>query len=190
VVDVTNDVRLREELRHRATFDPLTGCYNRAAILDLLSQRLALDADVSDGVAVVFVDLDHFKKVNDRYGHAAGDELLRATSARLLAGLRGDDLVGRLGGDEFLVVCSDVGSPEQALRIAERALAEIRGGTVNVGEAHILPAASIGVAWARRGTKETPEALIARADAAMYRAKSTRDGQPVLARRGRDRIAS
>jgi diguanylate cyclase (GGDEF)-like protein/PAS domain S-box-containing protein len=190
VVDVTNDVRLREELRHRATFDPLTGCYNRAAILDMLTQKLALDADVSDGVAVVFVDLDHFKKVNDRYGHAAGDELLRATSARLLGGLRGDDLVGRLGGDEFLVVCCDVGSPEQALRIAERALAEIRSGTVDVGEAQIMPAASIGVAWAGHGGKETPEALIARADAAMYRAKSTRDGQPVLARRGRDRIAS
>jgi diguanylate cyclase (GGDEF)-like protein/PAS domain S-box-containing protein len=189
VVDVTNDVRLREELRHRATFDPLTGCYNRAAILDLLAQKLALDADECDGVAVVFVDLDHFKKVNDRYGHAAGDELLRAASGRLLGGLRGDDLIGRLGGDEFLVVCSDVTGPQQALRIAERALAEIRSAPVDVGEAQILPAASIGVAWAGRGSKETPEALIARADAAMYRAKSTRDGQPVLARRGRDRLA-
>jgi diguanylate cyclase (GGDEF)-like protein/PAS domain S-box-containing protein len=165
VDDITEAAQLRAELEERATFDSLTSCYSRAAILG------ALDVlnDDGPGTGVVFVDLDRFKPVNDELGHAAGDELLAVIGDRLRAAVREVDLVGRLGGDEFLVVCPgvpDAGVVEVIARRIGNALTE----PMELGDAYLVrPRASIGVAWAPAGTD--PDELVARADAAMYVSK-------------------
>src|SRR5207237_4161487 len=118
VEDVTDSVRLRGELEHRATYDVLTRCHNRASIMSTLEAALAAGATSTTGVA--FLDIDGFKSVNDSLGHAAGDELLVVVADRLRAAVRGRDIVGRFGGDEFLIVCPDVGDPAEALALAQR----------------------------------------------------------------------
>lgn len=168
VTDVTERERMHEELERRATYDNLTRCYNRASILEALDATLARHESNRGGIAVVFVDLNEFKAVNDRHGHAAGDELLRRTGERLMNGVRGCDLVGRLGGDEFLIVCPDVPSPEIAGQIGCRVAAALHVPTT-LGAASIVPSSSIGVAWADRASDA--HALVATADAAMYEAK-------------------
>ena len=176
VTDVTDSTRMREELRRRATTDELTGCCNRAAIL------LALDANIKSGQrraerAVLFIDLDGFKQVNDEHGHAAGDRLLRRIAERLRSAVREQDLVGRIGGDEFLILCPEIGGHEPAVALAER-IAELlrRDVALSAGGRQ----ASIGVAWSS-GESIGAEALIARADRAMYESKRERAGRPTLA---------
>jgi diguanylate cyclase (GGDEF)-like protein/PAS domain S-box-containing protein len=180
VADVTDSTRMREELTKRATFDELTGCYNRPSIMQ------ALEASVAGGHrraerAVMFIDLDRFKEVNDLEGHAAGDELLKIVAERLRGSVRGADLVGRIGGDEFLIVCPEVGGEEKAMRLAARVAdalcKEVRLATVS--SAHELRA-SIGVAWSNGDTIEA-DILVAQADAAMYESKHDRAGRPKLA---------
>lgn len=164
VADVTDSIEMREELRRRATYDELTGCLNRPAI------RRALEQHISDGGgegerAVLFVDLDGFKAVNDDLGHAAGDELLRAVAEHIRASVREQDLVGRLGGDEFLIVCPGM-DEESAHRLADRiALATSHGPA---GRAEVR--ASVGVTWSR-GDARDAEALLAQADREMYAVK-------------------
>jgi diguanylate cyclase (GGDEF)-like protein/PAS domain S-box-containing protein len=177
VADVTDSTRMREELRHRATVDELTGCQNRAAIMR------ALEANIASGQrraerAVLFIDLDGFKQVNDEHGHAAGDELLRRVAERLRSAVRDGDIVGRIGGDEFLIVCPEIGGHEPAVRLAQR-IAELlrRDVALSTGGRQ----ASIGVAWSS-GEQVGAEALIARADRAMYESKRERAGRPTLAR--------
>ena len=116
VTDTTDSAHMREELKRRATLDDLTGCYNRAAIMRALEIDIASPQREADR-AVVFIDLDCFKAVNDLHGHAAGDELLSIVARRLQHVLRSGDMVGRIGGDEFLAVCPDIGGPEQAMRL-------------------------------------------------------------------------
>ena len=176
VTDVTDSTRMREELRRRATTDELTGCCNRAAIL------LALDANIKSGQrraerAVLFIDLDGFKQVNDEHGHAAGDRLLRRIAERLRGAVREQDLVGRIGGDEFLILCPEIGGHEPAVALAER-IAELlrRDVALSAGGRQ----ASIGVAWSS-GEAIDAEALVARADRAMYASKRERAGRPALA---------
>jgi len=170
VSDVTDSVRLREELERRATLDELTGCLNRAAVMR------ALRADIERGSqgerAVMFVDVDGFKDVNDLHGHAAGDELLRILAARLRAGVREHDLVGRLGGDEFLAICPDVGGEDGAQALATR-MAESLQREVSLGGARVRPNVSIGTAFSR-GQHTDPDTLVAKADSAMYGAKRGR----------------
>jgi diguanylate cyclase len=157
--------RAEHALLRAATHDSLTGLPNRAACLD----RIAADLSGPDPrIAVLFCDLDGFKPVNDRLGHAAGDELLRAVAGRLTGCLRGDDLVSRFGGDEFVVVCH-AGDPRSAAaavcdRIRETVLRpyEVAGETVYVG-------LSVGVACA--GPDGTADDIIRSADLAMYAAK-------------------
>ena len=180
VADVTDSARMREELKQRATFDELTGCYNRASIM------LALEADIESGRGraergVAFVDLDCFKAVNDEHGHAVGDELLRVVAGRLRAAVREPDLVGRIGGDEFLVVCPDIGGPEQAMQLAERLAAAVREGAVSVGSGSIEAQVSVGVAWSS-GDGVSADAIVAQADHAMYTSKREGAGAPKLAR--------
>jgi diguanylate cyclase (GGDEF)-like protein/PAS domain S-box-containing protein len=175
VTDVTGAHRLRAELERRATVDSLTGCRNRGSIIEELSQAL----EAGGAVAVVYVDLDDFKSVNDRLGHAAGDELLAVVAARLRAAARAGDVVGRLGGDEFLVVCRGVPTSDVALAVAARVVhaarepVALRAGTVAVN-------LSVGVAQAP-GHGGTADDLIHAADVAMYRAKRGLATSPNLA---------
>ena len=179
VADITDDARLRDELERRATYDALTRCHNRAATLDALDHMLAVRRHTDGGgVAALFFDLDGFKAVNDRFGHAAGDELLRQVSRRLLAAARNGDLVGRLGGDEFLVICPGVASPDHALHIATRMTRALTGDITYAGQ-RLTPRASIGVAWTPGA--DDADTLVARADAAMYQAKLAGTSRPVLA---------
>jgi diguanylate cyclase (GGDEF)-like protein/PAS domain S-box-containing protein len=176
LADITEKVRLREELEARATFDQLTRCYNRQAILERLTLVLPSAGGVCGGIAVLFVDLDGFKEINDRLGHAAGDALLGIVGERLGGNARAGDIVGRLGGDEFLVICHNVDTPQHALDIARRTSAAIALPTV-LGAESIVPGASIGVVWTDRPLDS--DAIVARADAAMYESKRRAAG-PVL----------
>jgi diguanylate cyclase (GGDEF)-like protein len=123
------------------------------------------------------VDLDRFKQINDLWGHGVGDECLRRISERLLSCTRGHDAVGRLGGDEFLIVCQDVVSEEQAVAIAER-VAEATREVIDVGTVRINLRASIGVVWTNGGMDS--DGLVAAADAAMYDSKREGLGRPIL----------
>lgn len=184
LTDVTDAVRMREELHRQATYDALTGCRSRAATLTILDEALAVPA-TNRGVAIVFVDLNEFKAVNDRHGHAAGDRLLTHVGSLLRGAVRDGDVVGRFGGDEFVVVCRDVAGRAQAHRIAETLATALAADTAalhfdtDAGTVRILPRASIGVSWACPGMLDA-DTLIARADAAMYAAKKTRAGRVAL----------
>lgn len=157
-------LRLQARLAHAATHDEVTGLPNR--------RLLEVQMDEIVGVtccAVLFIDLDGFKRVNDRLGHQAGDRMLRDVAERLLSGVRADDLVARYGGDEF-VIAATVVEPSDAFDMAERILGLLRGDP-----SHPLRnalSASIGVAVAERGSDLVGDQLIRRADLAMYRAKT------------------
>jgi diguanylate cyclase (GGDEF)-like protein/PAS domain S-box-containing protein len=177
VLDVTESARARRELEKRATFDALTRCHNRSSILHSVQQELDLDG--APETAVVYVDLDHFKPVNDTLGHAAGDELLTLVAERLKVASRANDDVGRLGGDEFLVLLRDIQGRHIAMRVAQRISDSLRRpfdlscGTVKLG-------ASVGVAC-RSSDGLSAEELVRRSDAAMYLSKETGESLPVLA---------
>jgi diguanylate cyclase (GGDEF)-like protein/PAS domain S-box-containing protein len=173
--DVTESVRLRDQLEDRATFDVLTRVHNRGSTMATLEGALG---QARTTTAVIFVDVDRFKPVNDRFGHTAGDELLRVVATRLQRAVRDRDVVGRLGGDEFLVVCPDVGGPGEAMAVADRVRSSV-SGAVRLGDTMLDVRVSLGVACAPAGT--TADAVVARADAAMYEAKRNRAGIPVLA---------
>lgn len=158
LTDTTDSARLRHELSQQATVDPLTGAHNRAGSDVALAEAFALPGA---GVAVLFVDLDDFKTVNDALGHEAGDRLLVDVADALRTACRSGDTVGRVGGDEFLVVCRDVGQ-EAASALHARVEAGLPDGT-----------ASVGLAW-QAGDHGAPADLVARADAAMYEAKARR----------------
>lgn len=181
LTDVTEMVRSRHDLEKRAASDPLTGSLNRSATLAVLADRLESPVGGSvRGTAVIFMDLDGFKPINDRYGHAIGDELLVTLAARIASSLRSDDVVGRFGGDEFLIVCSEVPGPEEALEIARALNAEVRRPfTVgSVDDLHLR--ASFGVVWTASRTVAV-DRLVRAADEAMYVSKRSRRGEPMLA---------
>ncbi|PFG34255.1 diguanylate cyclase [Sanguibacter antarcticus] len=178
LTDVTQASVLRHELAVRATVDSLTGCHNRASIMATLHGAMAGEKTVTQrGIAVIFVDLDRFKSVNDRFGHAMGDAVLAAAADRMRTGSRSRDVVGRVGGDEFVVVCPDVGGPADALHTAQR-IADLLREPVEHQGMTIATSASVGVAWTD-SFEESPDALVAEADAAMYRSKRAGTGQAV-----------
>jgi len=169
--DVTDRALLRRQLEVKASVDKLTSCLNREASLELVEAMTAAPKAPTDGNALIYVDLDDFKSVNDRLGHAAGDCLLVAAADRLRGAARRGDAVGRLGGDEFIVICPRVESSAQAVRIAER-VAAVTEATIEVGTGVAELRTSVGVAW----TTETidADAFLAQADRAMYESKRTR----------------
>jgi diguanylate cyclase (GGDEF)-like protein/PAS domain S-box-containing protein len=177
VLDITDSARARHELERRATFDPLTHCYNRSSVLGTLERELER-AD-SSNTGVVYVDLDQFKPVNDKLGHAAGDELLVIVAERLGHASRESDVVGRLGGDEFLVVLRDIPGPEMAMRAADR-ICEALCDTFELSNGQAALGASVGVACSE-GKRVAGEELVKRADAAMYQSKEHGRCLPVLA---------
>lgn len=183
VEDVTLAVRKQAALEARATRDQLTGCLNRSAALavlqDLLERNGPTGHQGQGGTAVIFMDLDGFKPINDRLGHSAGDEVLVTVAERIRTSVRSGDVVGRFGGDEFVVVCPGVTSADQAVDVARfirfRAFSpafEVRGEPVGLS-------ASLGVAWTA-GSCGDALTLIRRADDAMYQAKHNRLDEPVL----------
>jgi diguanylate cyclase (GGDEF)-like protein/PAS domain S-box-containing protein len=177
VDDVTESVNAREELRARATFDTVTNCYNRSSTISALEDMLAGD-DRRGRPAAIFVDLDRFKDINDAFGHPAGDEFLKVVAERLQRSVRGEDVVGRIGGDEFLVLCAGISSPFEAMRTASR-LARALTNPVQLKGFSAPSKASIGVAWSD-APGMTVEKMVARADAAMYESKRDGTGEPVL----------
>jgi diguanylate cyclase (GGDEF)-like protein/PAS domain S-box-containing protein len=168
VVDTTEQVRLREQLETRASYDALTGCRNRASILAVLDTALATDNAAQTGTAVLFLDLDGFKQINDQLGHAIGDDVLRHTAQRLIASARVGDFVGRLGGDEFLIVCPHVDGKPTAVQIANRISAALNE-PIEINGKPIAAMASVGVAWTNG--KMNGDNLVAAADAMMYQSK-------------------
>ena len=167
IEDITESAQLRVELERRANLDMLTRCLNRATVMSALEVTLS---QPDDGfTAVIFVDLDNFKTVNDRHGHAVGDELLIIAAERLTGAVRHGDFVGRLGGDEFLVVCPNVSGPAEAAIVADRVSGALDGDFTISGTAIELRA-SVGMVCAERQGASADE-LVSRADEAMYTAK-------------------
>jgi diguanylate cyclase (GGDEF)-like protein/PAS domain S-box-containing protein len=162
--DITERARLQRQLEHQANTDVLTGLPNRAHLQDALVRIAAGQEDV----AVLFIDLDGFKVVNDSLGHAAGDRLLQSVARRLASGVRAEDLVARLGGDEFTVVVTGE-RVAQAQVLAERLIDSINEPFLVNGQV-VLVGASVGIASTAEGER-SPDALMRNADAAMYRAK-------------------
>ena len=174
LTDITRSKQLEEELRHRAYHDPLTDLPNRALFADRLRVAMALGQRHGRGLALCFIDLDYFKAVNDRFGHAAGDDLLVETAQRLRLSVRAADTVARLGGDEFAAILTEVGSRIEVVEIAARIVADLaRPFELQAGTAHI--SCSIGIAlFPEHGTDA--ESLQRNADAALYGVKdSTRN---------------
>src|SRR4029079_5601151 len=161
--------RTKDEMR-AALHDPLTEFPNRALFLDRLLHALAAGARRGTRVAVLFIDLDRFKLVNDSLGHAAGDEVLKAVARRVRGVIREVDTAARLGGDEFAILVEDVGSPRAATCAAERIILELRAPCSASGKEFLI-SASMGIAISD-GSAEGPEDLIGKADLAMYRAKT------------------
>lgn len=169
---------LQETLQHQAEHDPLTGLANRARLLDRLDAALA--SDRSGGVAVIYVDVDDFKPINDTHGHAAGDAVLQAVAERLRSGLRGSDLAARLGGDEFAVLLDGVASDAAARDVAAR-LATRLDDPIVVGGTVLRVRASLGIATTQRGGDDAQHLLVA-ADEEMYRVKRTAKRERLRAR--------
>ncbi len=174
--DISERKALEEQLRHLAFHDPLTMLANRSLLRDRVQHAIALAQRTGSSIAVMFLDLDHFKRVNDTLGHDAGDRLLQTTSQRLVAAVRSADTVARLGGDEFAVLVEGCASRVQVEQLADKLLAtlsapiELDGTEVRVG-------ASIGVAWFEQETDA--ETLLSNADIAMYHAKAADRGRSV-----------
>ena len=175
MLDISERKQAEERIRYLAHHDALTGLPNRVLLLEQLESLLALARRRSNQLAVLFLDLDHFKTVNDSLGHHAGDLLLTEVARRLRAAVRDADVVARQGGDEFLIVMADIAAPADAAAVAAKLLAavtapfDIEGHTVSV-------APSIGIsAFPRDGT--TADELIRNADSAMYSAKGNGRGQ-------------
>src|SRR6185437_16020203 len=159
-------------LARAATHDGLTGLPNRALFLDRLAQAIARSLRSEELVAVLFLDLDNFKAVNDTLGHEIGDRLLQTVAERLQRSLRVGETVARFGGDEFTVLLSNVATEAAARQAADRLRAALQQPVELAGEL-LTPSASIGVACARGGDV-TAELLLHQADLAMYTAKGQR----------------
>lgn len=164
--------RLHAKVRKMAYYDSLTGLPNRVLFYDRLKQALAYAARQKQQVAVMFLDLDKFKQINDTLGHEAGDEVLKAVAERLSRSTREYDTVARLAGDEFTVILSDVADVQVAAGLAERMLADLKQPLIVKGqELHL--SGSFGISLFPRDGREM-DTLIRKADAAMYRAKQQR----------------
>jgi diguanylate cyclase (GGDEF)-like protein/PAS domain S-box-containing protein len=175
VWDITQ-IRQRElRLADKASKDALTGLLNRAAIMEILETEIQEHYTRRDGLALLFLDADKFKQVNDTLGHAAGDEVLRTFARRLTETVRGTDFVARLGGDEFVVLLTAVDSSQTAALVAAKIIAAINEPMLLNEEVRTV-STSIGIAYIANQSMSA-EALLAEADAALYEAK--REGRNI-----------
>jgi diguanylate cyclase (GGDEF)-like protein len=172
------NARLLEVMRHRALHDDLTGLPKRVLAEDRCRQALARRERAAEEVALLFLDVDDFKIVNDTYGHALGDQLLKAVAERLTAELRASDTCARVGGDEFVIILTGPAGRSSGAEVADR-LTRALDQPFAVGDQIISVTASIGIAWAGPDVG-TFDALVARADAAMYEAKAHGKGRLVI----------
>jgi diguanylate cyclase (GGDEF)-like protein len=170
--DLRAQKRIESELRRQATHDPLTGLPNRLLLLDRLTQALHDAHRQGHQVAVLFVDLDDFKKFNDRFGHEAGDRLLRLFAARLRRSVRAVDTAARYGGDEFVVVVPDMRDAVAFARISRSIERKLNFGVI-IDEVKTYVSASVGAA-AFPDDGHDVDTLLQRADAMMFRQKSSR----------------
>lgn len=167
--DVTERKHLEDRLTHLAYHDPLTNLPNRSMFFAEIDRALAQISDKRGGLALLFVDLDNFKSVNDTFGHDAGDELLRQIASRLQHAVGPDDVLGRLAGDEFTILLTNPVIPSVASEMAEHLITLLRESVAFSGNAiSITP--SIGISWTDDPTID-PDELLRQADAAMYAAK-------------------
>ena len=180
--DMTQAKQLQDELNYQATHDALTGLPNRVLFLRKLSEALERNVTTKRGVSVMFVDLDKLKDVNDNIGHNVGDQLLNSIAKRLVSATRPSDLVARIGGDEFVVLCDGLGDEHIAMDVAERVRQGITGQVILQG-VEIFTSGSIGIAMATPAllAEEAPAdaavTLLRNADTAMYRAKQRGRGR-------------
>jgi diguanylate cyclase (GGDEF)-like protein/PAS domain S-box-containing protein len=170
VLDITEARQARTALEHLADHDSLTGTRNRRSFHATLARTLRASADSGHRVCVLYADLDGLKRINDDFGHAAGDALISAVARRFSRVLRSTDILGRIGGDEFAAVLSPVSDPSEALDLAERVLTEV-GQPVGIDDHTVVPSLSMGLACSE--LEDEPETILRRADAALYRAKRT-----------------
>ncbi|HVA03931.1 MAG TPA: diguanylate cyclase [Acidimicrobiales bacterium] len=177
VEDVTANGGSRDGRQLRATFDVLTRCHNRDSTIGALEAMLAGALD-GTSPGVILVDLYRFKELNDGHGHDVGDEFLGVVARRLRGAVREDDVVGRIGGDQFLVLCPGIATSAEAVRTAIR-VAETLGHEIQLKDLRVGSRASIGVAWSS-GSEIEAEALVARAGVAMDESKRRGGGRPVL----------
>jgi diguanylate cyclase (GGDEF)-like protein/PAS domain S-box-containing protein len=176
--DITDEATLREELQRQVRYDPLTASLNHASILAALEERLRHPAN-DRWTVVFFIDLDDFKGVNDRHGHIAGDRLLKGVAARLSRVAGDANLVGRLGGDEFLMVLGTDPDMDQVTHLT-KCVADALAAPVRIGREWTVPRASIGVAYAAAEDGLDADALVSAADTAMYDGKRAGGGTPVV----------
>ncbi len=169
VLDVSDKKQMERDLRWQATHDPLTRLPNRAMVKERLEKALRDNRDSAGHVAVLFVDLDNFKLINDSYGHSAGDQLLVQIADRLRDLVRPQDTVGRFGGDEFVVVCDHINTIEDSVRVAERIVSRLKEPFFIDG-VELFATASIGVTVSDDRTQMADD-LLKNADAAMYKTK-------------------
>jgi two-component system, cell cycle response regulator len=164
-------VEARETMRYKATHDALTSLFNRGVIVDLLSRELSRTRRENGCTVVMLGDLDHFKGVNDEYGHIVGDEVLREVAQRLVASVRSYDFVGRYGGEEFLIVLNNCKSSHAAARAEE-----VRNGiaklSVQTARGALPITISLGVLTSRDWNLQLVEDILSEVDSALYRAKA------------------
>ena len=165
LLDITREREAEQQLRQLALYDPLTGLANRAFFHERLRHAIKLRHDEEHATGLLYIDLDDFKGINDRWGHDLGDEVLHEIGVRIEQSVRPGDTAARLGGDEFAVVLTEPVTPDDAVGVAERLIAEI-AKPMETGSGPLYTSASIGIAFG-----EDDERLLKEADIAMYRAK-------------------
>jgi two-component system cell cycle response regulator len=174
-------IHAKDDLQFAAAHDPLTGLWNRGAILDLLKREVSRRQRTADPLGVIMADIDYFKKINDTHGHLVGDAVLREVTRRLAAGVRPYDVVGRYGGEEFLIVFPGCNAANLVIG-AERLRHCVANDPVETSAGRLSVTLSLGLASAEQGEKETldSETFLQTADQALYAAKA----------RGRNRVES
>jgi len=168
--DITAQKKYQSQLEHLAHYDALTNLPNRVLLIDRLNQALALQSRNGKNLAVVYLDLDGFKEVNDTHGHSVGDQLLGRLAARLTQTLRDSDTVARLGGDEFVLLLNNLDHPDECYPLLKRVLDAAAQPILIGGNVHIV-SASLGVSFYPQSGEIGPDQLLRQADQAMYQAK-------------------